>query len=231
MIFTAKSILLFPGFNEDTTSNELSDQIILPSYYLNRLIDEYSPSESVYLAEIINIENNNSFIVSVGTPHLEDKTIVFVPDWILTQLGTNNEVTIRIKKLNRGLPVATKLVIKPLDRVAFDTDITKCFESALINLHVLHEGITVPIRIPEMGGYEFYAHIEKVEPEAVSKVVNGEVEVDFIRDFDDDDPVATPNPVPILNEDNSTKIEELPKEDISLEERRKRIRESWAKKF
>lgn len=250
MIFTAKSIILFPDYYDKPCSNELSDEIILPSFYLNRLLNEYPANEYVYLVEIINIENNKKFIVSIGTPHFGDRTTAFVPDWIINQISSDItsdiDLTIRINKLNNELPVAKKLVIKPLDRVAFDIDITKCFESAFLNLHVLHEGIMIPVKIPEMGDYEFYAYIEKVEPEAISKVVNGEVEVEFIRDFEDDKTTCDDIHHPILpdyagsvnsssslniNDSISESISEHIVEEIPLEERKRRVRESWLNRF
>ena len=47
-MFISRSLVFYPGFFEDNCQ-ELSDQIIVPSYYLNRLIDDFEEGEKLYL--------------------------------------------------------------------------------------------------------------------------------------------------------------------------------------
>jgi len=218
-MFISKSIILYPEFEN---KEELSDEIIIPSYHLNKMMKQYKDATVLY-ATITNTDNNQSYLVTIGSPHNYDKNTIFVPQWILDIIGSNDSV-IKIKKAN-DIPVATKIIIKPLDPVAFQIDTLSCFEKAFMNLHSIREGITVPI-ITEIG--TIFAYIEKVEPAGISKI-NGDVNVEFINEFTSEIP---------SNQIISELVEPLepaepvePVESISSEERRKQVRESWAKRY
>ena len=184
-MYIARSLTFYPGFFEDNCQ-ELSDEIIMPSYYLNRLIDQYDDGEMLY-ATITNDDTNKSALVAIGSGHTHDKNTIFAPQWILDLIDCTGccDSVIKIKKADVSeIPVATKIVIKPLDPIAFDMDTLSCFEKALINLHSIKEGITIPIHVPELGkDYVMFAHIEKVEPAGLSRIVQGEVDVEFINEF------------------------------------------------
>ena len=219
-MFISKSIILYPEFeNKEELSDELSDEIIIPSYHLNKMMKQYKDATVLY-ATITNTDNNQSYLVTIGSPHNYDKNTIFVPQWILDIIGSNDSV-IKIKKAN-DIPVATKIIIKPLDPVAFQIDTLSCFEKAFMNLHSIREGITVPI-ITEIG--TIFAYIEKVEPAGISKI-NGDVNVDFINEFPSDIPEIPEIP---SNQIISEPVE--PVEPLSAEERRKQVRESWAKRY
>lgn len=105
-----------------------------------------------------------------------------------------------------------------------------------MNLHSITEGITVPITVPELGdNYVLFAHIEKVEPETTSLIIEGEVNVDFINEFAPPIPTIQPQ-VPTIQpnvpaEANPVIEPQVQEEPQSVEERRRLIRESWAKRI
>ena len=219
----------------DEQSLELSDQIILPSYYLSHLMDKYADDITTYLVNITNTETGQKCVVSIGTPHFDDKNMVFVPQWILDMIGyvSESDVPVRITIIDSNdIPLATKIVIKPLDNMVFNTDPIKCFETALMNLHVLTEGATIPVTIPEFGNYEFLAYIEKVEPEPIARVHPGDLEVEFDREYEEPatQTVAEATTITENTVVENTPVENTPvenREELSLEERRRRVRESW----
>ena len=47
-MFISRSLVFYPGFFEDNCQ-ELSDQIIIPAYYLNTLMDRFEDGEMLYL--------------------------------------------------------------------------------------------------------------------------------------------------------------------------------------
>jgi hypothetical protein len=244
-MFIARSLTFYPGYFEDNCT-ELSDEIILPSYHLNKIMESFDDNEMLY-TNITNTETNQSYLVAIGSPHSYDKNTVFAPQWILDLIGCSGccDSVITVEKAEVShIPAATKITIKPLDPIAFDINTHECFEKALMNLHSIKEGITIPIPVPELGkDYQMFAYIEKVEPESVSRIVHGEVDVEFINEFKL--PVApSPTPIgnspilapmipqnhivtPILGPMTTTNVVE----EISAEERRRIIRESWLKKF
>jgi hypothetical protein len=230
-LFVAKSTVFCPGFVNNL--EELSDEIIIPSYYLNMLMDRFDDDERLYI-NIINADTQQSYLVVIGSPHSYDKNTIFVPQWILDIIGCSesNDSIVKLQKANiLDIPRSTKICIKPLDPMAFELDTLACFEKAFMNLHSITEGITVPITVPELGNdYILFAHIEKVEPAPTSLIIEGEVDVEFINEFDEVQSEVPSNPV-IIPPIVEASVAEPEAPILSAEERRRQIRESWAKHY
>lgn len=245
-IFLARSCIFYPGYSAENVQ-ELSDEIIIPSYYFNRIIDKYNDGEPL-LATITNVDNNMDTVIALGTPHQEDRNIVFVPSWILDLIGCDgygNGGTIQIDKVDIDIPVATKIIIKPLDPIAFEIDTITCFEKTMLNLHTIREGITIPVYVPELGAdFVMFAYIDKVEPASLARIIDGEVDVEFINDFNNSSAIHNTNSVNMPLMDYSDIIESsvlhsleeikrpsLEQNSISKEERQEQVRNSWLKRF
>ena len=247
-MFIARSLLFYPGFFEENCQ-ELSDEIILPSHTVNRMMEHFDEGEMLYL-NMTNTQTNQSCLVAIGSPHSYDKTTIFAPQWILEQIGCSGicDSVIKLEKADMSdVPAATKIIIKPLDPIAFELDTLSCFEKAFMNLHSIKEGITMAVPVPELGKeFKMYAYIEKVEPAALSRIIEGEVDVDFINEFNDLAPVSgpptgppptpasgsSPNLAPIAAPANQV-IEPIltPTPVETAEERRQKIRDSWIKRY
>ena len=240
-MFIARSLLFYPGFSEDNCQ-ELSDEIIIPSYYLNEIMEQFDDEEMLYL-NMTNTDTNKSILVAIGSPHTFDKNTIFAPQWILELIdctGCCNSVITIGKADMSEIPVATKIVIKPLDPIAFELDTLACFEKAFMNLHSIKEGVTLRVNVPELGSdYIIFSHIEKVEPAGISRIVRGEVDVEFINDFAKViQPTATSGggssdsitEAPIIAEVTNTAITTI-SEEVSAEERRRIVRDSWIKRY
>jgi hypothetical protein len=232
-MFIARSLLFYPGFI-DSDLQELSDEIILPAYFLNNFMQDLDDNEYLY-ANLINTETKQSYLVALGSSHNYDKNIVFAPQWILDLIGCNdnNDNIVKVQKVENmsDLPLATKIIIKPLDPIAFEVDTRECFEKAFMNLHSIKEGITIPISVKL--DHSIYAYIQTVEPASISRINNCEVEVEFINDFMPEETHACNN---INNINNSETSHNQPNEipeviPLSAEERQKQVRESWIKRF
>ena len=243
-MFIARSLVFYPGYFEDKCS-ELSDEVILPSHYLNRLIDEFDSGEMLYLT-MTNTNTNLSSLVTIGSPHTHDKNTIFAPQWVLELIGCsgNCDSVISLQKADiDNVPAAKKIIIRPLDPVAFELDTLACFEKAFMNLHSIKEGITIPVPVPELGkDYKMYAHIEKVEPAGLSRIVEGEVDVEFINDFTTPTaatasteathtPAPTPNFGAVLPTEGVPEPTVQPLEQLSVEQRRQQVRDAWLKRF
>ena len=246
-MFIARSLVFYPGFFEDNCQ-ELSDEIIMPSYYLNKIMERFDDGEMLYL-DMTNTITNKSILVAIGSPHSLDKNTIFAPQWILDLIDCTGccDSVITLNKADVSeIPVATKITIKPLDPIAFELDTLACFEKAFMNLHSIKEGITLPVLVPELGkDYTMFAHIEKVEPAGVSRIVEGEVDVEFINEFKDVITPSAPAPTPVgcspllgpmipdsvLNPIMMPPTRPTsPVNQISAEERRRIVRESWIKR-
>ena len=214
-MFIAYPITCDPEYN-DAPNDALSDEIILPLDYFHRLIEEFT-NENVLYVTLLNTHNNKRYFATLGAPHQQSENMIFVPAWILDllQYNTIDETgCLTIEKATNEVPVATNIIIKPLDPLAFDNDLIDCFEKALINLHAIQEHITIPIKLD--NDIIIFAYIEKVEPEPLSRIVSGEVNVEFLHDFAGVLSDCIPEPI----------IEP----ELTPEERRRLVRESWATK-
>jgi hypothetical protein len=249
MMFIPRSLVFYPGYFKDNC-NELSDQVILPSHFINHFIDRfYTADDTLYLAYLINTNTGDSVVVSIGTPHFEDRDILFAPQWVLDAIkcSGNCDTPIKIEKVSKTeFPLATRIVIKPLDPLAFETNIVECFQNALMNMCVLQQGLTLPIIIPEFGNYEFLAYIEKVEPEMNSLSHSDELSVEFINEFANETATATatatpivrpPTPIPIQSntilfpqqsDSKSESESESQTHSLTPEQRRQQVRQAWA---
>lgn len=226
-MFIAKSLSYFP--NESICSKdpmELNDEIIVPSYYLNNIMKNMDDNQMLCM-NMINIANNQNYIVAIGAPHTYDKNTIYAPQWILDLIGcTSDDDIIKLETVNMNdIPVLSKIIIKPLDHIAFEIDTTSCFEKALMNIHTIKEGITISVKSSELGiEYDIFAYVEKVEPASICRISNGEVDVEFINEFE----VPSPEVIPIPEVSPEVAPEVIPEETLSVEERRRRVRESWA---
>lgn len=220
-MFIARNLIYYPGSAKNEDSGELSDEVILPAYYLNKLMQEFDDDEMLYI-DMTNTNTKQSYLVAIGSSHNYDKSTIFAPQWILDLIGCSGDCdsVLKIKKADvSDIPTASKIIIKPLDPIAFELDTLACFENALMNIHSIKEGITIPVTIPQLGkDYTLFAHIEKVEPGGMARIVNGEVDVEFINDFhkdcfpqgpqdyfaknclnkEDNSVTTTPHPTPII---------------------------------
>ena len=255
-MFIARSNLFYPGFTDNNNNHELSDEIIVPSYHLNKMMERFETSERLYV-NIKNTTTKKQYLVAIGAPHRQDKKTIFAPQWILDMIdctGLCDSPIIITKADVTNIPVVTKIVIKPLDPVAFELDTLDCFEKAFMNLHSITAGITIPIPIPDLG-YSIFAYIERVEPADTSLIIEGEVNVEFINDFEEaaaaaaqtvvDTAISTADGTAIsttaigttvssaISTTVSTPVAEVIKEveQLSVDQRKAAIRESWLKRF
>lgn len=229
-MFIAQSLLYYHDYKEEV---ELSDQIIVPLSLFHRLIGEFE-DESVLYVNLIHTEYNLQYLVTITAAHDDNAHTIYVPDWILDLLGRSEDPLYHIEKADvSDLPVATNLMIKPLDPSAFDIDLTTYVEQAFMNLHSIQQNITIPIQIMD---HTVYLYIEEVKPAPLSRIVHGEVTVEFINMFEVDE-----NHVDDMDEFKDNAVEdpaeepaenpEEPAEELTLEARRQQVRDSWLKRF
>jgi hypothetical protein len=161
---------------------ELSDQIIVNYRIFNQLLEEFG-DESVLFMNLVHKKSQVSYLVTLGTPHRQNENMVFIPEWIMDYMGCSHESEpeFYMEKAEKELDVAKKISIRIMDNEILngDTDVCGYFERALMNLHSIQEGISLPIYMEEYGE-NIIAYIEKVEPSKCSRIVTGEVEVEFI---------------------------------------------------
>jgi hypothetical protein len=225
-MFIAQSLLYYHDYKEEV---ELSDQIIVPLSLFHRLIREFE-DESVLYVNLIHTEYNLHHLVTITAAHDDNAHTIYVPDWILDLLGRSEQPIFQIEKADVSeLPVATNLIIKPLDPSAFDIDLTTCVEQAFMNLHSIQQNITIPIQIMDQT---VYLYIEQVEPAPLSRIAQGEVTVEFINMFEDEFKEAGDEVDEVDEVEADADAEaEAEVEELTPEVRRQQVRDSWLKRF
>jgi hypothetical protein len=124
-MFITRNILFYPGFIDNKSQDELSDEIIIPAYHLNKMMEQFESGERLYV-NMTNILTNKRYLVAIGSPHKQDKNTIFAPQWILDLIDCTGlcDTPINVTKADiSDTPVVTKIVIKPLDPVAFELNI------------------------------------------------------------------------------------------------------------
>ena len=222
-MFIAQSLLYYHDYKEEV---ELSDQIIVPLSLFHRLIGEFE-DESVLYVNLIHTEYNLHHLVTITAAHDDNTHTIYVPDWILDLLGRSEDPLYRIEKADVSeLPVATNLIIKPLDPSAFDVDLTTCVEQAFMNLHSIQQNVTVPIQIMDQT---VYLYIEQVEPAPLSRIAHGEVTVEFINMFEDEFKEEDVDEFKEAETEAEAEAEVV--DELTPEARRQQVRDSWLKRF
>lgn len=162
--------------------HELSDQIIVNHRVFNQLL-QYFDNENVLFMNLIHKKTSVSYLVTLGSPHNENENMVFIPEWIMEYMNCLNESDpeFYVEKATMDISIAEKIRIRIMDMDVLDGDMDVCgyFERALKNLHSIQEGLTLPIYMEECD-QNILAYIEKVEPSICSKIITGEVEVEFV---------------------------------------------------
>lgn len=204
-MFTAKSLLFYP---DDIQITGLSDEIILPSAHFMELLETFH-DETVLYVTLTNPHNQLRYLATIGLSHDHDLNTVYMPLWIMDQMQLiEGDNTIIVEKADvMDLPVATRIVIKPLEPFT-GADLRSCVEEALMNLHSIQEGMTIPVCINE--SWIILVYLETVEPAALSRIVSGEVDVEFMEEEE----VDLPKPIA-----------------LTAEERKKQVRDAWSKRI
>jgi len=81
-------------------------------------------------------------------------------------------------------PAATKIVLRPHDSAFYHSDAKEELESALTRYGVLQKGMTIPVRLSELGGFDVMFDIVGLEPANIVLMEGEEVEIQFEEALD-----------------------------------------------
>jgi hypothetical protein len=110
----------------------------------------------------------------------------------MDQISTVIDDPVSLQPLFEQPLSATKLVLKPLDRLAYDTDFRSVIEEYLDMFHVLQTGTTLTVPVKDLGNYEIAVLVETTEPDLVVRL-GGEVEFEIVPLVltEQEDPIMT----------------------------------------
>lgn len=211
-------------------ANEEGDEIILPRAIWEAWVDLY-PAGSPMIVEITPIHTGVTRKACAGVFHTETNRNAYIPHWILEHLEYDHSdeegMMIAVRPVLTPPPRATLIRLKPMDDALYHTDLRALFEERLYTFHVLEVGTVLSVYVPELGGYEACALVERLEP-ADSVILGTEVNVEFAEQ--EEAVVRTPTPPPPEPELLTPEAEDLEPQE-TVEERMARVRAAWVQRM
>jgi hypothetical protein len=157
----------------------------------------------------------------------------------MDQISTVIDDPVSLQPLFEQPLSATKLVLKPLDRLAYDTDFRSVIEEYLDMFHVLQSGTTLTVPVKDLGNYEIAVYVETTEPDLVVRL-GGEVEFEIVPLVEEQiitdsvaNEIANETVIPdVIPSETVTGITEVtPVEEVDYnKQHRERMRLAWLKR-
>lgn len=223
---------------EDLNVHELSgDEIRVHRFVLEGWLQREGVDEGKPLLVHITSSEGNNRVCCVGAPHFQDRGQVYVPQWIMENIGLEMGADVTLEPITEDIPYASMIYLKPMDTAIYHTDIRECFERALDMFHVIETGTMLTVEIEALGGYKVQAYVDKIEPGFVCRL-GGEVGVEFMEPEGGVPEFVVPRPptpVPPIVENETvltpTVTEPTPTSTPDYNKIREEVRASWLKKY
>lgn len=160
------------------------DNCLLPSTIWQRLIERQTTE--VLLVEILQREAR--VVLCVDGYHNDQRDHIYIPDRFAMELDMTEYVEVNV--LDTMPPIATKIVLEPLDTDLDSYDLTNSASEYLSNWNVLKKNQILSVPCSDLGGYVMDVLVKDVEPEELV-LLRGEVPFEIYRASD---PIPTPTP-------------------------------------
>ena len=206
---------------------EHGDEIVIPKRLFDQWVDLF-PEGQCMLAKLVGIETGLERIVCIGGA--DSTEFLYVPNWILQHLGSDDETFLSIEPHTTELPPAIKITLKPLDNAIYHTDLRKEIELYLDRFHVLEAGTTLSVPLKDLDGYEIGAFVEAVEPPGVVRL-GGEVFIEFLEPDGGIPEHAPPESNEVVEAPVEVPVEVPAVNTLTKAEQQKLIQASWEKRF
>lgn len=122
---------------------------------------------------------DREYVLCVDSYHNgSQRDLIYVPSHIAMDLASEDYVEVTV--LQEMPPVATKIVLEPLEAETYGFDIAGATSEYLSHWNVLKEGTTLTVQSLEIEGYSFMVHVAKTEP-ATTVLLRGEVPMDLVE--------------------------------------------------
>ena len=148
------------------------------------------------------IQDDQRFVLTVDCPHDGDTATIYLPSRIFTGL---QGVEVLVNRMTELPPVATNIVLQPLDTELYHCDIAGAVSEFLSHWNVLQKHTTLSVPCPELGGYCVDVFVQETEP-ADCVLLRGEVPLNLaeslltVPEWTTPAPVVPRPPTPIPDE-------------------------------
>lgn len=190
------------------TPVEEADGCVVPKSTWNRMLQDFD-AETI-LVRVSSHADDKSWILHVHSYHTLDENVLFLPQCHYDELH-HQPSDVDIELLEESPPLATKIVLQPIDSSSEGMDIASAVSEYLSSWHVLSAGTMLHVPVQELGGFIVDIVVKEVEPTTADGYVllRGEVPLELAEPLIQPEPiqrVPTPIPPPLrtINEDTDT---------------------------
>jgi hypothetical protein len=182
------------------TPVEEKDTCVVPRHLWQTWVDRQTTE-----VLLINIQQgNHKYVLCVDSYHNgSQRDLIYVPSHISMELELDDYAEVTV--LQEMPPVATKIVLEPLEADTYGFDIAGATSEYLSHWNVLKEGTTLSVPSLEIEGFSYMIHVAKTEPASIV-LLRGEVPMDLVELPQEHQRPPTPIPslLPVLQpqEDN-----------------------------
>lgn len=171
-----RSLLLYANplnayYTEDGITEE-KDNCIVPLYLWQRWIERQTTE--VLLVEIKQREYHR--VLCVDSYHSGQADTIYIPSRYMMDFVP--EEYLEVKVLNSLPPIATRIVLEPLESESHDFDIASATSEYLSHWNVLTKGAILTVPVSEIAGYFIDIYVKNVEP-ADTVLLRGEVPLEI----------------------------------------------------
>lgn len=151
----------------------------------------------VLLVEVSQRDINHVFYVD--SPHDGESDILQIPQRFATDFNSLEYVEVNL--LTEMPPIATRIVLEPLESEWGTLDISSAVSEHLSNWHTLKANTILSVPFEELGGYKLDILVKAVEPSDLV-LLRGEVPLELAMQTEPEQPFEplAPIPVPIIPE-------------------------------
>ena len=150
-----------------------TDACVLPQHLWSRWIERQTTE--VLLVEIKQL--GEPFVLHVASHHNQNRDGIFLPSRILAAINSNEYVEVKV--MNQMPPLATKIVLQPLDEEAAScVDVSEVVSEQLSKWHTLKQGTILSIECENVGGLILDILVKTTEP-AELVLLRGEVPLEI----------------------------------------------------
>lgn len=168
------------------------DACVIPRHIWQRWVDEQTTE--VLLVEVKQL--NQRHILCVESYHTGDRDLMYLPSSLALEFYVDEYVEVSL--LNEMPPIATKIVLEPLEADTYGFDIAGATSEYLSHWNVLKSGTTLSIPSLEIEGYTMMIHVAKTEPADIV-LLRGEVPMELVELAESEGLHRPSTPMPILN--------------------------------
>ncbi len=176
--------------------SEQKDNCVVPRYIWQRWIEEQDTE--VLLVEITQGEIRH--VLCVDSYHTQDPDLIYISQHYISDLDVTDEVSVRV--LDTLPPIATKIVLEPLDADSYGFDIAAAVSECLSQWNVLKSGTILTVNTTEVEEYKIDIYVKATEPEHIV-LLRGEVPLEIVSLDDMIAPSQPRMPTPIPAEPES----------------------------